>query len=106
MGKTILNEKERVLSLKTVPSTFWKAQFSITAIFRPGSVLKIQRKKSSWSLQWEKSIGNLQEFERKNLHLLSLQPYIRLVKANWDMCLWLDVQIRYTNTCSVSSFVV
>jgi DNA/RNA endonuclease G (NUC1) len=31
MGKTILNEKDRVLSLKTVPSTFWKVQFSITA---------------------------------------------------------------------------
>jgi hypothetical protein len=62
MGKTMLNAKDRVLSLKTVPSTFLKVQFSITAIFRPGSILKIQRKKSSWSLQWEKIIGNLQEF--------------------------------------------
>jgi hypothetical protein len=62
MGKTMLNAKDRVLSLKTVPSTFLKVQFSITAIFRPGSVLKIQRKKPSWSLRWKKSIGNLQEF--------------------------------------------
>ncbi len=77
----MLIAKDRALSLKTVPSTFRKVQFSITAIFRPGSILEIKRNKSSWPLQWEKSIGNLQEFERKNLHLLSLQPYIRLVKA-------------------------
>jgi len=40
----------------TGPSTFRKVQFSTTAKFRPGSVLKIQRKNHRWSLRFHATL--------------------------------------------------
>ncbi len=61
---TFQNVEGPVQPVSTGPSTFRKVQFSITAKFRPRSVLKMQRKNHCWSLH----VGRLVVTQQVWLH--------------------------------------